>query len=152
VEVQTARNWWAPDVLDDVSDRGRRSDCWGMKYTFQVEKATKKRRGGRRSNITPLPPWLDRAVELLNTMDGGKPVPKYSSPAPALSMRLRERKPEGVTSGGSTPREVSPDKWKPPSTAKTEVKEETIAKQEDQTTSVKKLPRVILKVGPPPSK
>jgi len=85
-------------------------------------------------------------------MDGGKSPQKYSSPAPALGMRLRERKPEGGGSGKSTPRTASPDKQKPQSAIKTEVKEEAIVKQDVQTTEVKKLPRVILKVGPPPSK
>jgi len=117
-----------------------------------VEKGIKKRRGGRQSNTAPLPLWLDRAIALLDTMDGGKSVPKYSSPAPALSMKLRERKQEGGGSGKSTPREVSPDKQKPLSGIKTEAKEETIIKQDEQATVTKKLPRVILKVGPPPSR
>jgi hypothetical protein len=85
-------------------------------------------------------------------MDGEKSAPKYLPPAPALSMKLRERKQEGRTSGKSTPREASPDKQKPSSAVKTEAKEETITKLGDQTTGARKLPRVILKVGPPPSK
>jgi hypothetical protein len=85
-------------------------------------------------------------------MDGGKSAQKYSSPTPALSMKLRERKQEGGASGRSTPRETSLDKQKPSSAVKAEVKEETITKQDDQTTGTRKLPRVILKVGPPPSK
>lgn len=85
-------------------------------------------------------------------MDGGKSPQKYSPPAPALGMKLRERKPEGGGSGKSTPRAASPDKQKPQSVAKVEVKEETIVKRNVQMTEVKKLPRVILKVGPPPNK
>lgn len=86
-------------------------------------------------------------------MDGGKSRQKYSSsPAPALGMKLRERKPESGGNGKITPRAASPDKQKPQSAMKTEVKEETIVKQDAQTTEAKKLPRVILKVGPPPSK
>ena len=118
----------------------------------QVEKGIKKRRGGRQSNTAPLPPWLDRAIALLNTMDGGKSLQKYSSPAPALGMKLRERKPEGSGSAKSMPRAASPDKQNPQSAVKTGVKEETITKQDLQTTETKKLPRVILRVGPPPSK
>ena len=78
-------------------------------------------------------------------------MPKYSSPAPALSMKLRERKQEGGASGESTPRGTSPvpDKQKPPSTVKTEAKEETIVKEVGQTTGEKKIRRVILKLGPP---
>lgn len=115
-----------------------------------MEKAIKKRRGGRQSNAVPHPPWLDRATVLLDTMDGWRSVPKYSSPAPALSMKLRERKQEGGASGESTPRGTSPapDKRKPPSTVKTEVKEEAI-KEDGQTTGEKKIRRVILKLGPP---
>jgi len=118
---------------------------------LQAEKAIKKRRGGRQSNAAPLPQWLDRAVVLLDTMDGGRSVPKYSSPAPALSMKLRERRQEGGASGESTPRGTSPapDKRKPPSTVKTEVKEETIAKEDGRATGEKKIRRVILKLGPP---
>ena len=115
-----------------------------------MERGTKKRRGGRRSNIAPLP-WLDRAIALLDIVDGGKSVPKYSPPAPALSMKLRERKQEGGTSGTSTPRAASPDKRKPSSVVKNEVKEETVTKENDQPTEEKKIRRVILKVGPPPS-
>lgn len=85
-------------------------------------------------------------------MDGGKSPQKYSPPAPTLGMKLRERKQEGGGSGKSTPRAASPDKQKPQSAMKVEVKEETIVKQDVQTAEVKKLPRVILKVGPPPSK
>ncbi|KAF9643925.1 histone deacetylase complex protein [Thelephora ganbajun] len=135
VEARIACDWWTPDVLNDV------------------EKGIKKRRGGRQSNTTPLPSWLDRAITLLNTMDGRKPVSKYTSPAPALSMRLRERKQEGGVGGISTPpREASPDKQKPSSAIKTEAKEEIIVGQDGQTSTVKKLPRVILKIGPPPGK
>lgn len=107
-----------------------------------MENSTKKRRGGRQSNTTPVPPWLDRATALLNTMEGMNSVPKYPHPGPARSMKLRERKPEGGTSGKTTPREGSPDKHKPP----------PVVKQDEKTAVVKKLPRVILKVGPPPSK
>ena len=84
-------------------------------------------------------------------MDGGKSVPKYSPPAPALLMKLRERKQEDGASGTSTLREASPDKRKPSSAGKTEAKEETVVKEDDQTTGEKKIRRVILKVGPPPS-
>ena len=83
-------------------------------------------------------------------MDGGKSVPKYSCPAPPV-MKLRERKQDGGASGRSTPREASPDKRELPPAARTEAKEVTIIKQDDQTIPAKKLPRVILKVGPPPS-
>jgi hypothetical protein len=84
-------------------------------------------------------------------MDGGRSVLKYSPPAQALSMKLRERKQEGGASGKSTPREASPDKQKPPSVVKVETKGETITRQDDRTTGIKKFPRVILKLGPPPS-
>ena len=84
-------------------------------------------------------------------MDGGKSAQKFASPAPALGMKLRERKPESGGSGKSTPRAASPDRLKPQSVVKAEVKEETVAKQDVQTTEIKKLPRVILKVGPPPN-
>ena len=83
-------------------------------------------------------------------MDGGKSAQKYTPPAPALGMKLRERKPESGGSEKSTPRAVPPDKQKPQSAAKTEVREESVTKQDVHTTEVKKLPRVILKVGPPP--
>jgi hypothetical protein len=66
-------------------------------------------------------------------------------------MKLRERKQEDGASGKSTPRETSPDKHEPSPVVKAEAKEAT-TKQEDQATVAKKLPRVILKVGPPPSK
>lgn len=81
-------------------------------------------------------------------------MPKYSHPAPARAMKLRERKPEGGTSGGSTPREASPDKRGPPSVVKTEASEgdEGAIFRQDEKPLAKKLPRVILKVGPPPSK
>jgi hypothetical protein len=114
---------------------------------LQVEKGIKKRRGGRQSNTAPLPPWLDRAIALLNTMDGGKSAPKYSLPrSRAFDETSREE------TGGRGERRVhaegtSPDKQKPPSAVKAEVKEETTAKQ-DVRRQGKKLPRVILKVGP----
>ena len=111
----------------------------------------KKRRGGRQSNTAPLPPWLDRTVALLNTMEGGKSTPKYSCPAPARAMKLRERKQDDGASGKSTPREASPDTHEPSAVVKTGAKERT-TKPDDQATVTKKLPRVILKVGPPPSK
>jgi len=117
----------------------------------QVEKGTKKRRGGRQSNTAPLPAWLDRAIVLLDTMDGGKSTPKYTSPAPMLSMKLRERRQEGGVSGESTPRGTSPapDKQKPFPAVKAEVKEETVAKEDGQAMGEKKIRRVILKLGPP---
>ena len=76
-------------------------------------------------------------------------MPKYSSPALALSMKLRERKQDGGASGESTPRGTSPapDKRKPPS--KTEAKEGAIAKEDGQVMGEKKIRRVILKLGPP---
>lgn len=66
-------------------------------------------------------------------------------------MKLRERRQEGGASGESTPRGTSPapDKRKPLSTAKTEMKEEVIAKEDGQATGEKKIRRVILKLGPP---
>ena len=85
-------------------------------------------------------------------MDGGKSAQKYTPPAPALGMKLRERKAENGGSGKSTPRAASPEKQKPQSVTKAEMNEETIAKQDVQTSETKKLPRVILKVGPPPNK
>lgn len=117
-----------------------------------MENAIKKRRGGRQSNTMPVPLWLDRATALFNTMEGAKSAPKHSYPVPAPAMKLRERKPEGGTSRKSTPMEGSPDRHEPPPVVKTEANEGTIPKQDQKTALAKKLPRVILKVGPPPTK
>ncbi|KAG5642540.1 hypothetical protein DXG03_002578 [Asterophora parasitica] len=163
------------DAVDDA--------WWSIENLAKLEKATKKRgRGGRASVGTPGPPepWLERTLELFNSLDSGVRKAATSAPSrtlvPPSTRTLRERKSRGT--GASPTPSPSPSLQRTVSDVNTnavegrgKVKAEpTISSSSesagtegsnssssnsegDPSVSVgpgKKLPRVILRLGPDP--
>ncbi|KAI0715688.1 Arginase/deacetylase [Cerioporus squamosus] len=132
---------------------------WSVENLTALEAATKKRRGGRPSQTVPPAPWLARTVELFASIDSSHTIPAVPrAPIPASNRTLRDRKPADGSNRASPA--TSPGK-KPaankarPSVAAASASEEsdltdvsTASERED--TVPKKLPRVILKLGPAP--
>ncbi len=138
-----------------------------MWWLWQLEKATKKRRGGRASlqaAPTAQEPWIERTLEIFSSIDS-TPPPAHAVPvAPALLMSLRDR----TKKPADNP--VATDKNKPGKKAAAQAaKEVTVLKQLSDISSGsesdavgqqsvpnlpaptgKKLPRVVLKLGPKP--
>jgi histone deacetylase HOS3 len=141
---------------------------------LQLEKATKKRRGGRQSlpttNSSSAEPWLERTLEVLSSLDTASP-PSRKTPVPVpTSMTLRERKMKSK-SGSPAP---SPSPRTPIASGALRASndcDEKLGQASDATSSpmsalpsfgssdsqstdaeaTKKLPRVILRLGPDPS-
>ncbi|KAF9816382.1 hypothetical protein IEO21_04135 [Rhodonia placenta] len=85
---------------------------WSLNNLTELEKATKKRRGGRVSQPSAPAPWIGRTLEVFASIDSSHTVaPTTSSRAsvPLSSRTLRERKNPPVKSADSDP-EVSPHK------------------------------------------
>ncbi len=100
----------------------------------------KKRRGGKQSLGAP---WIERAGAILSTIDDG--FTKWSSPV--VPMKLRDR-----TSRRSSPA-TTPQKGKAP-LPKQDVEEDPTVEEEDNESpplQSKKLPKVILRLGPDPT-
>ncbi|KIP06837.1 hypothetical protein PHLGIDRAFT_72030 [Phlebiopsis gigantea 11061_1 CR5-6] len=134
-------------------------DWWKLDNLVALEKATKKRRGGRQS-VTKIEPWLEHALEYLAQIDTTPP-----SVAAPLSMALRERTKPVSTSSETSTALPAPKAIRKRPKQKVAVKQEqdkvSVAEsihpqgttEELQTSEpVKKLPRVILKLGPGPAK
>lgn len=145
---------------------------------MQLEKATKRRRGGRLSQPVASAPWIERAVEIFTSIDSSHLVSSAASsrlPVPPSSRVLRERRTPLTTSADSSP-EPSPgniegdrkpksanrQRKDPPAKASSKPPKYLSSDSEDDSLSSlsdipeegverKKLPRVILRVGPPPS-
>ncbi|KAJ7160264.1 Arginase/deacetylase [Mycena filopes] len=124
-------------------------EWWNAENLTLLEKATKKKRGGRQSLVPMnLHPWLDRAVAIFTSLDTSPTyTPAVRAPPPPSSMTLRDRKkPDSATSS-------------PRGNAKTAVPapeasvESSSSSEEEQLAPIgtgKKLPRVILRLGPEP--
>jgi histone deacetylase HOS3 len=150
--------------------------AWNWELTeyciLQLEKATKKRRGSRHSlstaNSNSVEPWLERTLEILSSLNTASP-PSRKTPVPApTSMTLRERKTKsksGSPASSPSPRrtriasgavkdrdekfgQVS-DATSPPMSASSSFGSSDSQSADAEVT--KKLPRVILRLGPHPS-
>ncbi|KAH0585778.1 hypothetical protein H2248_007071 [Termitomyces sp. 'cryptogamus'] len=142
-------------LVDETQLQGKiDEEWWNVENLIKLEKATKKRRSGRPS-LTPAAndPWLERAVEIFQSLDTSAKtlIPAASSRLLAPStMTLRDRK-----SGSSTP-SVSPQPSadrKPGSVLSSSGTEssDSSSSSEGEISAPKKLPRVILRLGPDPS-
>ncbi|KAF9018619.1 Arginase/deacetylase [Hymenopellis radicata] len=116
-------------------------EWWSLDNLQALEKLTKKRRGGKQSLGAP---WIERAGAILSTIDEG--FTKWSSPV--VPMKLRDR-PSRRNSPAATPQK---GKAPPP---KQEAEEDARVEEEEDNESPplqsKKLPKVILRLGPDPS-
>lgn len=146
--------WWQLENLEKVVPRSRalsRSRSLTVTCWLQLEKATKKRRGGKQS-LTPQgtnESWLDRAVVIFSSLDAGSAqyMAQASSLRPAVSippssMTLRERKKLsglGLSVGNSDL----------PTPGSSQI--ENLVNSSESVAVPKKLPRVILRMGPPPA-
>ncbi|KAJ7065157.1 Arginase/deacetylase [Mycena belliarum] len=132
--------------LSGLVDRPVDEEWWSDENLVLLEKATKKRRGGRQS-LPPsnLYPWLERTVALFSSLDAS-PAPSAAPRAPVLpsSRTLRERKPNRVASSSHA---------KPAAPAPEASGSENGSSEDSAPPSAagKKLPRVILRLGPEPA-
>ncbi|EPT05331.1 hypothetical protein FOMPIDRAFT_134772 [Fomitopsis schrenkii] len=148
---------------------------WSLNNIIELEKATKKRRGGRVSQPTASAPWLARAVEVFAGIDSSHLVPPTASARNAIppsSRVLREKKTPNTdeeqkqdlsakklsvkkTSGK---KELGSDVFvKPEDTQQPDLSDSTsdssLSSLSDaaEGQAPKRLPRVILKLGPRPN-
>ncbi|KAH8099559.1 Arginase/deacetylase [Cristinia sonorae] len=148
---------------------------WAVDNLTQLEEASKKRRGGRPSQTQSQqiqPEWIQRTLEIFSTIDLNPPVVKTVVPASSMSLRDRSNKPLPTSSSSTAPSAPSTTKSKrapaaakkkvgpgaltssgseeerhsPPSSG--EVKEGSKDQGMTESASVKKLPKVILRLGP----
>ncbi|RDX53444.1 Arginase/deacetylase [Lentinus brumalis] len=133
---------------------------WSVENLTALEAATKKRRGGRPSQTASPAPWLARTVELFASIDTSHNIPAAPrAPIPASNRTLRERKPangSNRTSPATSPGKKSAASKARPSVAATSASEESdltdaSTSSEREGSAPKKLPRVILKLGPAPA-
>lgn len=142
---------------------------------LKLEQATKKRRGGRtsqtQSHASP-PQWIQQTLEIFSTLDTAPPPSKPVVPPSSMSLRERH-KPSGLTPAPEPrrqpaqegrlvknkvnlkpPQRVHPDEVDAGADAvgglslSNNLSEERGAAEEEQGAVQKKLPRVILKLGP----
>ncbi|RDB14887.1 Histone deacetylase HOS3, partial [Hypsizygus marmoreus] len=135
-------------------------EWWSVENLVKLEKATKKRRGGRVSTGNSggdSEPWLDRTLEIFQSLDSTAKLKSSASsrgtPVPPPSMTLRERK--GKTQAGTPTGGKDKDK------NQVKVKAEPLSSSNSTSSEGdsggvgggggKKLPRVILRLGPDPS-
>ncbi|KAM5535014.1 hypothetical protein V8D89_011387 [Ganoderma adspersum] len=161
--------------LADNGDMGVDESWWSLENLSALEAATKKRRGGRPSQNTPPAPWLARTIEVFASIDSSHTLPAHPrAPVPASDRTLRDRKPaNGNNSGRSSPsvssgKQVAPRKTNAargrpstttePTSSSSDESElsdvpsgTTPEKEAMEESAVKKLPRVILKLGPAPA-
>ncbi|KZT09156.1 Arginase/deacetylase [Laetiporus sulphureus 93-53] len=147
---------------------------WSEDSLIQLEKATKRHRGGKNSQATQPAPWLERTLEVFAQIDSSHTMPTTSSRAaiPPSSRVLRERKNPAVTeterSSSSSPSKESASARKDNSISdakgamlKQESEEVHVTSGDSKSESSaalsdipgpsaepKKLPRVILRLGP----
>ncbi|KAJ7133431.1 histone deacetylase domain-containing protein [Mycena epipterygia] len=130
--------------LSGLVDSPANEEWWSAENLALLEKATKKRRGGRQS----LPQkngeaWLERAVAIFSSLDTSPThaAPPRAPPAPS-SRTLRDRKKPDSASSSPRGKAVAPRK------------ESESSSSDDSPPSAsavgKKLPRVILRLGPAP--
>ncbi|KAG6827002.1 hypothetical protein H0H92_013617 [Tricholoma furcatifolium] len=144
-------------LVDDAHlDKGIDEEWWSVENLVKLEKATKKRRGGRPSvGTTVSEPWLQRTVEIFQSLDTSSKLPSLSAKnlVPPSSRTLRDRKSKTPT---PIPSPAPPSKTKPtPHTVSSGVESSSSSSSssegEGQVNISKKIPRVILKLGPNPA-
>ncbi|KZT65820.1 Arginase/deacetylase [Daedalea quercina L-15889] len=146
---------------------------WSLENLLELERATKKRRGGRVSQPTAAAPWLARAVEVFASIDSSHLVSPTTSSRNVVSPSsrvLRERKTPSVPGerkshsqamksdvkkiGGrkepnvAVKQEMGHDHALSDSASESSLSSVPDAPDDGQTS--KKLPRVILRLGPRP--
>ncbi|KAJ8520922.1 hypothetical protein ONZ45_g2281 [Pleurotus djamor] len=135
--------WWSPESLDEI------------------EKATKKKRGGRTSLSAPSAPWLAAVLEQFAALEAEIPKltrnPRPSVPVAASTRQLRDRKPPAQASQTSS--KASRDTKNATTTAESPAEDSgssdessltSIESAPEDTLPAKKGPRVILRLGPKP--
>ncbi|TFK34787.1 histone deacetylase domain-containing protein [Crucibulum laeve] len=165
--------------LVDVPSPGKVNEqWWAVDNLVKLEKATKKRRGGRPSlpAAGSIEPWVERTLAILLPLDAvSSPSTRSSTPIPPSSRTLRDRTKGNSASPGPPPtsarRPVStagrgkptsskpivtlkvPPVVAPPPPAYSDSSSNPSSTDEEvdiETPVAKKLPRVILKLGKPP--
>ncbi|KAI0754836.1 Arginase/deacetylase [Daedaleopsis nitida] len=146
-------------LVDDL--HGKREDSWwSVDNLTALEAATKRRRGGRPSQTTPPAPWLARTLEILASIDSSHTIPTASrAPVPPSNRMLRDRKagssrPSPATSPGkkAASKQSRSTRTALVSTSESDLTDVSTTSENDKDAEVapKKLPRVILKLGPGP--
>ncbi|KAI9058523.1 Arginase/deacetylase [Trametes sanguinea] len=157
--------------LVDTGNIGVDREWWSVANLTALEAATKKRRGGRPSQTVPPEPWLARTVELFASIDSSHTVTAAPrAPVPPSNRTLRERKPPSSTSttsakprsskspeqnGAKAEKRTTQSKASavPSSGSESDLTDVTsgTASDKESASTAKKLPRVILKLGPAPN-
>jgi histone deacetylase HOS3 len=164
-------SWWSLENLTKVRTCAF-YDGLLVTFALQLEKATKRRRGGRPSAavVAPSEKWVERTVSLLATFDPAPSPPPTPKPVVPLTITLRDRSKKANT---GTPSASASESGTPPpksrsvapgvrvgrkSTAGTPGKDIEAAnlvvkleqvEVEAEDAPKKKLPRVLLRVNPP---
>lgn len=153
-------DWWSSENVQIVRIARNWRLTWRLTLNRQLEKLVKKRRAPIPSLGTAdatAPPWLDRTAALLAVLDPRSAESSSTRGAFVLpsSMTLRARKPAGQGASSTSPA-MSPDRTKVdpnrPSggAAVASSSPESTTPETSPPTVTKKLPRVILRVGPRP--
>ncbi|KAJ7769062.1 histone deacetylase complex protein [Mycena maculata] len=134
--------------LSGLVDCAVDEEWWSVENLVLLEKATKKRRGGRQSlpqaNVHP---WLERAVAIFGSLDASPAhVAPPKAPLPPSAMTLRDRK--KTDSAASSPRGKPVVPTEPPESNSSS--ESSSSEDAPPSVAAKKLPRVILRLGPAP--
>ncbi|GLB41101.1 putative histone deacetylase [Lyophyllum shimeji] len=167
-------------LVDDTTSSQVDEEWWSVDNLVRLENlTTKKRRGGRASlnkspnassspSPAPSEPWLTRTLEIFQDLE--VPWKQLSSPRAApqpspMTMTLRERKAQGKTPSPAPPEPAKPNVEKAGpegervhsptpsvstggSTSASTSGESVVERVAD---GLKKIPRVILRLGPEPS-
>lgn len=141
--------------LAEGGDVRAEPEWWSLESLIALEKATAKRRGGRQS-VTRTEPWLERTLEYFAQVNTTAPP---AVPPTAMSLRDRSSKSAATAPAAKAPstRQKAASK---PSTKKQSSGTAAGASRSDPERSAdeavspeatKKLPKVILKLGPQPA-
>ncbi|KAF8527331.1 histone deacetylase domain-containing protein [Gautieria morchelliformis] len=134
---------------------------WSVENLAKIEKATKKRRGGRTSTTTS-DRWTERILSLLTDFDPNPSPPPTPKPIPPSTMTLRDRSKKADSMSASSSESGTPSPQQSRSAVGEGVGRRKII-TEDETAHqgitpaektleapAKKLPKVRLVVNPPP--
>lgn len=134
--------------------------------SIQLEAATKKRRGGRPSAAQTAPePWIDRTLAIFSPVDtqAAASKPRTTTPIPVSNRTLRSKlKGSGIDSPSVGPSPVASPSVPRGKTQAFNPRNSTSSSDTDSSatadevsaealSTTKKLPKVILKLGPKPS-
>ncbi|KAJ7194237.1 Arginase/deacetylase [Mycena pura] len=125
------------------------AEWWSIENLTLLEKATKRKRGGRPSASIPpknVHPWLDRAVEVFAALDSSpaRAAAPRAPPPPKMTLRDRTRPNSTASSPRGKPVAASAEG------ADSSSSEDADALPQGQSAG-KKIPRVILRLGPAPA-